>query len=539
MYSNIRNSKGGGVSIGTVMGLLAQATDRAPNKTALIDGNESITYRDLFEKVNQISEYLISLSMPRESRVVIYSNKSIDQVVAILSVLSTSYIVVPISNLLKEEQVKYILDDCNVECVITDKYKIDSIKSIKFEKQIVSLDSNESNVISFKEIYKYNSKVASKRTISSNSSASIIYSSGSTGFPKGIVSSHKNLVDGAKIVSSYLGLQESDNISGVLSFNFDYGLNQIYCSINMNATLILHSYFLPINFYKHLIDGNITVLPLMPVFLSRIFNKKMIKGIDASLLLSVRIICSSGGRVTQRMLNGVDQYFKKSIFFSMYGLTEAFRSTFLDPSQIQIRPTSIGKAIPDVELYIINENGNECQANEVGELIHRGGCIGKGYWNRHKETKKRYKSINILNNILNIKGQLNDELVVCSGDYAYKDGEGYIYFVSRKDDMIKSSGYRISPDEIEGSIYQNIKEIRECAVFSVEDEGIGEKIIMAFTADNILDVSDIQFVLKKHLPSHMIPKTIFKLEVMPTTTANQGKINKKVIKLMYEQGEYQ
>jgi acyl-CoA synthetase (AMP-forming)/AMP-acid ligase II len=303
-----------------------------------------------------------------------------------------------------------------------------------------------------------------------------------------------------------------------------------------NATLVLHNYFLPNDFYKHLIEDKITILPLMPVFLSRIFNKKMIKNINISELSNIRLICSSGGKITSDMLDNINIYFKNVDFYSMYGLTEAFRSTYLEPNQISNRPTSIGKAIPDVELYIIDENGNECKPNEIGELIHRGGCIGKGYWNKKEETNLRYKSIQILNKILNLDGELTDELVVCSGDYVYKDDDGYIYFVSRKDDMIKSSGYRISPYEIESSVYEYINEVDECAIFAIADEQIGQKIIMAFTSSEKVDIDNIKFELKKYLPNYMVPSEIYKLNNMPTTIANQGKINKSLIKQNFLDG---
>jgi len=522
------------MTVNSVRYLLERSANILPNKIAIVDNNESITFIELLNRVNKITNYLISLNLNHGARIAVFSNKSIDQIISILAVLSTKYIVVPISNLLKPEQVEYIIKDCNISCIFTDKIRIELIKSIDYNKSIISFDSN--NAFSFDDIYKLNDKKQINCSMSSSNSAAIIYSSGSTGFPKGIVSSHKNLFDGARIVSSYLDIKESDIISGVLSFNFDYGLNQIYCTLYKNATLSLHNYFLPNNFYKHLIDDKITVLPLMPVFLSRIFDKKMIKNIDFTSLSDIRIICSSGGKITPEMLSNIDIYFKSSDFYSMYGLTEAFRSTYLKPEQIKIRPKSIGKAIPDVEVYVIDENGNECKPNEIGELIHRGGCIGKGYWNRVDETEFRYKSIKILNKIIDIEGLLTDELVVCSGDCVYKDEEGYIFFVSRKDDMIKSSGYRISPYEIESSIYEHIKNVKECAVFSIENEKIGQEIIMAFTSDIPLEVNEIQFELKKYLPSYMIPTTIYKLDIMPTTTANQGKINKSIIKQNFLKG---
>jgi acyl-coenzyme A synthetase/AMP-(fatty) acid ligase len=211
-------------------------------------------------------------------------------------------------------------------------------------------------------------------------------------------------------------------------------------------------------------------------------------------------------------------------------LTEAFRSTYLEPSQLKIRPESIGKAIPDVEIYIVNEDGEECKPREIGELIHRGGYIYKGYWNAKEDTDKFYKSIKVLEKVVDLEGDLTDEIVVCSGDYVYKDEEGYIYFVSRKDDMIKSCGFRISPYEIERVALENIATIKECAVFSIENEKIEEEIVLVYSSLKEIGKNEILFELKKHLPSHMIPSTIVYKQKLPLTSPSSGKIDKEVLK---------
>ena len=195
--------------------------------------------------------------------------------------------------------------------------------------------------------------------------------------------------------------------------------------------------------------------------------------------------------------------------------------------KLKIRPNSIGKAIPDVELYIINEEGEACKPREVGELIHRGACIYKGYWNSPQDTDIRFKSIKILDKVLNLEGHLSDETVVASGDYVYKDEEGYIYFHSRKDNMIKTSGYRVSPEEIEKVIYDNIQDITSCTVFGIENEMIEEEIVLVYASASELSKNEILFELKKHLPSYMIPSQIIYKKSIPL---HFGKINTTLLK---------
>ena len=166
----------------------------------------------------------------------------------------------------------------------------------------------------------------------------------------------------------------------------------------------------------------------------------------------------------------------------------------------------------------------------MGELIHRGGYIYKGFWNAPKETKERFKSIEILKNVINLEGQLTDEIVVKTGDYVYKDEEGYFFFVSRHDDMIKTRGFRVNPYEIESVVETNIKEIERCAVFSIENEEIEEEIILVYTAKNELNSSEILFELKNHLASYMLPSKIIYKKSLPLVPSDKNRINKEELK---------
>jgi len=517
------------MSINCIRTLIEKANEKAPDKVALIDGSEKFTYSELFSKVNQVAHYLSELKLKTGSRIGIYSYRGHEQVIAILALMSTDYIFVPISRLLKPEQVQHIINDCGIECIITDKAKLKSIDEVEYSGTIITYEATQRDIVSFEEIYKCCTSNY-ECNISGHRNAAITYSFGISGFPKGIVITHRNLIDSARVVSGYLDIQKDDVISGILPFTLDYGLNQICCSIYKRATLALHRLLLPADFFTHILNDKVTIIPLMPIHITQMFDDDNMRIPNPKLLSNVKKITSSGGKITAKMIKDIDTHYSEAEFYSMHGLTEAFRSTYLEPRQLKIRPDSIGKAIPDVEIYIINEDGEECKPREIGELIHRGGYIYKGYWNDKEDTNKLFKSIKVLEKVINLEGDLTDEIVVCSGDYVYRDEEDYIYFVSRKDDMIKSSGFRISPYEIERVVHDNLPQVNECAIFSIENEKIEEEIVMAYSAQKEIPKNEILFELKKHLPNHMIPGIVIYKQKLPQTSPNSGKIDKGILK---------
>jgi len=517
------------MSINCIRTLLEGAVQAHGDKAAIVYNEKSITYDQLFTKVNQVAFYLNELDLPKDSRVGIYSTKGIEQVIAVLAILSTDYILVPLTTLLKPEQVEYIINDCDIKCIITDKLKLESIEEIDFDGHIISYETASKGISSFEEIFKYYNKPYAC-DINGHSNAVITYSFGVSGTPKGIVISHRNLIDSARVVSQYLNLEHEDVISGLLIFNLDYGLNQIFCTLYKKATLALHRFILPEDFFNHLINDKVTVLPLMPVNISQMFDEDMHRIPSAELFSGVKTITSSGGNVTAKMIKDCKSTFSQADFYSMHGLTEAFRSTYLDPSQVQIRPDSIGKAISDVELYVINEDGKECGVREVGELIHRGGYIYRGFWNAPEQNAERFKSVQILKDVINLEGQLTDELVVATGDYVYKDEEGYFYFVSRQDDMIKTRGFRVSPFEIESVVAKNFPQIEKCAVFGLDNELIEEEIVMVYSSISEITEKEILFELKKHLASYMIPSRVVYKKSLPLVQSDKNKINKDELK---------
>jgi len=525
------------MSINSIRNLVEIAAVKSPSKIALKDKEGTLTYAQVYEQVNKLAHYITTLGLEKGSRIGVYSNKNNQKVITILAILSTDYLLVPITKLLKAEQVEYIIKDCNISCMITDQQKLKTLQETSYSGKVITVESCDEQIVSFKEIYKcYNSNY--KCSIKGHDNAVITYSFASSGFPKGVVISHKNLIDGARVVYNYLQIEEDDVFSGLLSLSFDYGLNQIFTSFYARATFVVYTFFTPSDFFAHILKDKITILAAMPIHFTQMFDEDSHRLPSPSQLEHLRVITSSGANVTKSMIEKIEEYFPKAKFYSMSGHTEAFRSAFLDPSQIKIRPNSIGKAIPDVDLYIINEKGYECAPREVGQLIHRGAGIYRGFWNSQEDTNKSFKSIKILENVIDLQQGLTDEVVVATGDYVYKDEEGYIYFVSRCDDMIKTRGYRISPLEIETVVYENIPQIKECAVFGIENVKIEEEVVLVYSGTKELAKNEIIFELKKHLPPYMIPTTIIFKANLPIDSKERTKIDKQALKQEIEQKNF-
>ncbi|MEA2017483.1 MAG: AMP-binding protein, partial [Campylobacterota bacterium] len=236
------------MSINSIRNLVVTANEKVPNKIALIDKAEKITYGEVYTKVNQLALYISGLGLQKGARIGIYSNKNSAKVISILAVLSTDYVLVPISRLLKAEQVEYIIKDCTIDCVITDKQKLETLKNTSFDGKIITVESCDAEIVSFEEIYKcYSSDYSC--SIKGHDNAVITYSFASSGFPRGVVISHRNLIDSARVVNGYLDINEEDVLSGLLSFSFDYGLNQIFTSFYARATFVIYTFFTPSDFF--------------------------------------------------------------------------------------------------------------------------------------------------------------------------------------------------------------------------------------------------------------------------------------------------
>jgi acyl-CoA ligase (AMP-forming) (exosortase A-associated) len=507
--------------------LLENSAIKYSDKVAVKHDDKVITYRELLEDSRKMGSLINKLGIRRGERVCILLDKSIEQVVAFFGTSFNDAVSVFINPVLKKEQIEHIIRDCDAKLLICTKRewernKIDvPLKIIYMDEPSKQEAEKENDATWWQNIKKELEARETKSGQISDDIANIIYTSGSTGKPKGVVITHRNLIEGAEIVSGYLEIMEKDRIISVLPFNFDYGLNQLTTSILKGATLVLHKFFLANDLLRALEKEKITGFAGMNPIWVKIFNEKFgaKKEYDFS---NLRYITNSGGKVPESIVRKMQAFFPQTKIYLMYGLTEAFRSTFLPPDELDKRPNSIGKAIPNVEILVLNEKGEECKPGEVGELVHRGALITRGYWNDPEKTEKIFRK----NPFLKDQNHLN-ETVVFSGDLVMKDEEGFLYYISRKDSMIKTMGYRVSPTEVEESLLK-LDGVVDAVVFGKEIE-TGDQIIVGVIQSNSKGIDEKQMMAqcRKSLPEYMVPREIHFEKEFPKTA--NGKVDRSFL----------
>jgi len=339
--------------------------------------------------------------------------------------------------------------------------------------------------------------------------AVILYTSGSTGKPKGVMLSHANVFYGARCVSTYLQNSDKDRILALMPLSFDYGLSQLTSAMFSGATLMLYDYVIPRALIDVVVENRITGIPAVPHLWDQ-----MVK-IDWPEDHHVRYITNTGGRLQLPTIHKLMQKLPNTKVFSMYGFTEAFRACYLPPEELAVRPTSVGKAVPHAKVLVVDETGKEQAPFQHGELIQSGLIVSQGYWKDPDVTKA-------LIHRREIEGD-SGELYAWSGDLAYKDEEGYIYFVSRKDDLVKLNGHRVSPSEIESTLV-TCPWISQACVLCVPDKRFGNVAVAFVVVENAVDVSKLSQWCKKMLPMYMVPVHWKLVEKLPLTP------NKKIDK---------
>jgi acyl-CoA ligase (AMP-forming) (exosortase A-associated) len=349
--------------------------------------------------------------------------------------------------------------------------------------------------------------------------AAILYTSGSTGRPKGVVLSHRNLLVGAESVSSYLENDADDVILAALPLSFDAGLSQLTTAFAVGAHVVLVNYLLPGDVVRICARHGVTGLTCVPPLWLQLVNATWPD--DARRL---RYFANTGGRMPETTLRRLRDLFPDARPFLMYGLTEAFRSTYLDPDQVDRRPDSIGKAIPNAEILVVRPDGSLADPGEEGELVHRGPLVAQGYWNDPERTAQRFRPAPGPQ-----PAWRPPDIAVWSGDNVVADAEGFLYFVGRSDDMIKTSGYRVSPTEIEEVAY-GTGLVRDAVALGVEDDRLGQRVVLVVssaTADP-LDKARLCDELGRRLPRFMVPSEVRELDELPRSA--NGKFDRVLIR---------
>jgi acyl-CoA ligase (AMP-forming) (exosortase A-associated) len=525
----------------TLHDLLRNSVERDPDKVAIVDGSAEYTYGDLDLQSNSLCAALVEAGVEKGDRVGVYMEKSWEAIVAMLAASRAGAAYVNINPLFKPPQVAYVAQDCDVRVMIGDSARLDdldpgTIPGTAFYKGEKPNEDVAGRVADLAEVLRSGDAPRAVRQVSEVDLGTILYTSGSTGMPKGVATSQRNVVVGAQIVSTYLENTSKDRILSALPLNFDAGMSQFTTSLRVGATLVLQRSRLPGDLSRALRRHRITGVTGVPPLWSLLLRSA--KAIQAEPLGNLRYIANTGGRIPQanldelkRLLTGLGG----TRIYLMYGLTEAFRSTYLPPDEIHRSSPEkgwcIGQAIPNTDIYVISEDGRECAPDEVGELVHRGPTVAMGYWGNEEATRKAYRP-----NPLAPPELLDVERVVYSGDLAKRDEEGYLYLLGRNDAMIKSQGYRLSPEEVENLLIGSGL-VHEACAFGVPDPEMGHLVMAVVSLKDGRAEGAVDRV-REHViengPPYMVPKEIFVLDELPKT--GSGKIDRKGISNAYASG---
>ncbi len=522
--------------------LIALTAARTPGAVALTSGESNLTYNELSAKVRQFSSGLMQLGIARGERVAIYLEKRFETVIASFGAPAAGAAFVPVNPLLKPDQVAFILRDCNVRVFVTSPERLALMTDVLAEchdlRHVVVTDSvahagkvssaygsrlGPLALIDWSDLLK--SPTRAVHRVIDTDMAAILYTSGSTGKPKGVVLSHRNMVTGAKSVASYLENDPEDTLLAALPLSFDAGFSQLTTAFHVGARVVLLNYLMPRDVLKSMEREGVTGLTAVPPLYIQLSQLEWHESINDRL----RYFANTGGRMPGETLALLRQRVPKAKPFLMYGLTEAFRSTYLPPDEVDRRPDSIGKAIPNAEILVLREDGSACSPEEPGELVHRGALVGLGYWNDSEKTAERYKLL-AADAPGRQAGLQLPEYAVFSGDTVRMDAEGFLYFIGRRDEMIKTSGYRVSPTEVEEILYAT-QMVGECVAFGVDHPTLGHAIHVIATNKDSTGAEPINSLMSEcraRMPAYMVPTGI-EFIAGPLPRNPNGKIDRKLL----------
>ncbi len=488
---------------------LKHSAHKYPAKTAVVYQKDRITYSDLEKLSGVFASYLWHSGMHKGDRVALFLENSINYIIAYFGILKAGGVVVPVNTQHVHRELEYLIGDCTPKFVVTDSSHSSVFKNLIDSKYILLIDKITSATYGdcpHQSAHDISHNRGLSPAMSPDDLALIIYTSGTTGKPKGVMLSHRNLTANASSIIEYLHLKHSDSIMVILPFYYSYGNSLLTTHIKAGGTLVIDNRFVFPNVTLDLMEKEqVTGFAGVPSHFTILLRKSALRKYR---LENLHYVTQAGGAMAPSLINEFSEILPHVKFVVMYGQTEATaRLTYLNPAFVKEKYGSIGKAIPDVDIDILNDQGECVKPGEIGEIVARGPNIMLGYWNSPEETAK----------VLRKQG-------LFTGDMAKTDDEGFIFIVSRKKEMIKAGANRISPYEIEDVVCR-MRGVVECAAVGVPDEILGEAIKICVVKDgNPFTENDLLLFCKKNLASYKIPKIVEFRESLPKTST--GKIKR-------------
>ena len=493
---------------------------RDPGRTALVCGATRHSYGELGERAHELASALQARGVKRGDRVALFIDNGVEFVVGMLAALQLGAVFMPVNPLTKHDKLAYMLDDARASALLTSSVltpvwadalpPTSSVHSVFVQGDCEVSDVRVQAWPSF-DAGTTLPALPEPGTIDQDLAA-IIYTSGSTGFPKGVMLTHLNMVSAARSVSSYLGLRNDDVILCALPLAFDYGLYQVLMAFRCGATVVIERNFsFPVKALERMVVEGVTVFPGVPTMFSLLMALKNLASFD---LAALRLITNTAAALSEAHIAELRALFPQATLYSMYGLTECKRVTYLPPDQLDIRPTSVGRGMPNEEVWLVDDAGQRLPNGATGELVIRGSNVMRGYWEKPEETAKRLKP-----------GPNAGEMLLYSGDLFRTDAEGWLYFVARRDDIIKSRGEKVSPREVENALH-TIDGIYEVAVIGVPDAVLGQAVKAYVTLKSGVQLTEREVIRHclARLESFMVPKFVEFVDELPKT--DTGKIKK-------------
>lgn len=503
---------------------LVATAERLPDKVGLVCGDERLSYREIDARSNALARRLAEVGVVRGDRVLVFAEAGAAAAVAFWAVLKADAVVSMIHSQTRAGKLSWILRDCRARVLIVGEGLIPVAVQAAREAADLEAMMIEGDVLpepprkglAIRSLQQAMEGCLPGGNLPSRNLdidlAAIVYTSGSTGEPKGVMLTHRNMITAAVSVSTYLQTSEADVILGVLPLSFDYGLYQMIMAFRLGARLILERGFTwPAAVLDRMAAEGVTVFPGVPTIFSMLLAMRSIRDRDLSF---VRTVTNTAAALSERQIHELRVLFPGARIYSMYGLTECKRCTYLPPEDLDRKPNSVGVAIPGTELWLVDEEGRRLGPGKVGQLVIRGSTVMRGYWENPEETARKLRP-----------GPLPGELVLYTGDLCRLDEDGYLYFVGRMDDILKSRGEKVAPREVEGALV-DIPGVREAAVIGVDDPVLGQAIkafvILADGAE--LTPRQILAACRLRLEDYMMPKYVEIVSDLPRTTT--GKILK-------------